>query len=146
MLKRMRIHIFFRVFELLKGQPLGRFAGVLACIAYLTVSGYSQAYPCLPSNITEDIVVRVVQRPVVKKISVRQTLKDLKVKCSRGRLIDGKKREIKFYSVVGCWGNPPEDYLEIQRRQRRELAELKSKFTVVELSCDVSGEPLYRIP
>lgn len=147
MLKQMLPSILFRVQKLLKpgSSDLLKLAAILLSIGFVSVSGYSQSYPCLPPDVTEDVVVRVVRYPVVKKFTVNQTLKDLKAKCSKGRLIDGKKKEIKFYNLVGCWGNPPEDYLEIQQRQRNELAELKRRYTVVEITCN-TGDPLRRIP
>jgi hypothetical protein len=42
--------------------------------------------------------------------------------------------------VAGCWGNPPENYQEILDEQARKLAQLKKKYTVIEMSCNPSGE------
>jgi len=38
--------------------------------------------------------------------------------------------------LIGCWGNPPEDYMEQLERQRLEIKRLKEKYTVVEISCE----------
>lgn len=110
--------------------------------ATLRVSAEPQPYSCLPTSIKAEDVVRVVELPsssgdvVIKKITVADSLKSMKAKCSKGKLVDSRKKEIKFFRIEGCWGNPPEDYLEIQARQRRELADLKKKYTVIEISCN----------
>lgn len=110
--------------------------------ATLRVSAEPQPYSCLPTSIKAGDVVRVVELPsssgdvVIKKITVADSLKSMKAKCSKGKLVDSRKKEIKFFRIEGCWGNPPEDYLEIQARQRRELADLKKKYTVIEISCN----------
>ncbi len=92
----------------------------------------AQNYPCLSKDIKETTLVS-------KDKTVRQMLKSLKAKCSKGKLVDAKKREIRFYNLQGCWGNPPADYLEIMENQRTEIAELKKKYTVIEMSCNPSG-------
>lgn len=116
-------------------------------ILAMAVSARSQTYKCLPDEVKTTDIVRVVALPSrsnegnVKKISVRETLKQLRAKCVKGKLVDAKRKEIKFFRIEGCWGNPPEDYLEIQARQREALAELKKKYTVVEMSCNTGGRP-----
>lgn len=72
-----------------------------------------------------------------KRITVKEKLTALKARCRRGKLVDAKRREIKFFKRE-CWGNPPADYLEIQQQQRAELARLKKKYTVVEIACVTS--------
>ena len=105
---------------------------VLFVIMLLSGAVFAQNYSCLPKEVKETTLVS-------KDKTVRQTLKLLKAKCSKGKLVDGKKREIRFYNLQGCWGNPPEDYLEIMDNQRKEIAELKKKYTVIEISCNPSG-------
>ncbi len=126
-----------------------KFFGILICIALFGATGLAQKFPCLPSGITESTVVRVDRRsaPVGggKKITVRQTLKTLKAKCEGGQLIDRTRKLIKFFRFQGCWGNPPMDYLEIRQRQAKELADLKKKYTVIEMSCDIGDTPAYLI-
>ena len=108
----------------------------------ISVSAASQPYSCLPTGVKTGDIVRVVELSSrsgdvrMKTVSVAESLKSIKAKCSKGKLVDSKKKEIKFYRIEGCWGNPPEDYLEIQARQRRELAELKRKNNVIEISCN----------
>ena len=53
----------------------------------------------------------------------------------KGRLVDSKGREIRFFHL-SCWGNPPENYQEIRRRETAELARLKKRYTVIEFGCN----------
>jgi hypothetical protein len=53
--------------------------------------------------------------------------------------VDARGRQIQFYRLTGCWGNPPENYQEILDNQQRELAQLRKRFRVVEISCNPSG-------
>lgn len=105
-------------------------------------------YDCLPAEINLDTVVSVIRqttdlRGKVKRETVKQRLVKLNAGCKAGKLIDGKNREIRFYQLQGCWGNPPPEYQEILSRQQTELRELKNKFTVIEITCNSSGEMPY---
>jgi hypothetical protein len=123
---------------------LGFSTFLVAIFATLTinVSAGPQTDTCLPIGVQAADIVRVVELPsrssavTMKTITVADSLKSIKAKCSKGNLVDRRKKEIKFFRVEGCWGNPPEDYLEIQARQRRELADLKKKYTVIEMLCN----------
>jgi hypothetical protein len=109
---------------------------ILLIILFCSVGVFAQNYsPCLPKDVKIDELVSV-------KVSVKKSLQKLKAKCSKGKLVDSKKREIRFYRLTGCWGNPPADYLEVMDNQRKELAELKKKYTVIEISCNTSGYPI----
>ena len=131
------------------GSSMGFSILLVAIFSAMTISvlAGSQPYSCLPNSVKADEVVRVVELPsrsgdvVIKKITVSDSLKSMKAKCTKGKLVDSKKKEIKFFRIEGCWGNPPEDYLEIQARQRRELADLKRKYTVIEMSCNTGVTP-----
>ena len=120
---------------------------VLVCVGFFCSVGLAQTYPCLPSNVKEDSVVSTAQRAsptgqlIIDKTTVSQSLKKLSAKCVHGKLVDGKRRPIVFYYLQGCWGNPPADYLEIMNRQREELSRLKSKNTVIQMTCNSSGLP-----
>jgi hypothetical protein len=107
-----------------------------------------QQYNCLPENIKPDTVVSAtIKTPgsieKVKTENVKQRLDKLDARCKAGNLVDGKNREIRLYQLQDCWGNPPADYLEIIDKQRKELEELKKKYTVVEITCNPSGEMPY---
>jgi len=121
-------------------------------IAFFAAVSMAQKYPCLQSDVREDSVVSSVTRTSSKgvngnrQVTVAQILKKLKARCSRGKLIDGKGKQIYFFRLQGCWGNPPADYLEILDNQRKEIGKLKKKYTVVEMKCDTAGVPLKLIP
>lgn len=105
---------------------------------------------CLPQDIKPQDVVSTRmasypgngQPPVVQKLTVGDQLTGLKARCDGGHLVDGNGREIYFYRLAGCWGNPPLNYLEIMRKQSEELEKLKSRYTVIEMTCNPSGIPL----
>jgi hypothetical protein len=107
----------------------------------------AQTYKCLPSDVKEDDVAsfRTVTSKTGEarreKVMVKQTLKKIRAGCLRGKLVDGKGREIRFYFLQGCWGNPPEDYLEILDRQKKEIERLKKRYTVIEMTCNPGGTP-----
>jgi hypothetical protein len=54
-------------------------------------------------------------------------------------LFDAHGREIYFYRLSGCWGNPPADYQEILARQREELSKLRKRYHVIEMTCSSAG-------
>lgn len=99
---------------------------------------------CLPKEIQpEDVVSYQLAKPGTQKgkaITVADTLVTLKAHCKRGKLVDRSGRQIYFFHLQGCWGNPPADYQEILQAQDRELKKLKQRFTVVEMTCNPSGE------
>ena len=95
---------------------------------------------CLPADVKLEEVVSAPQLKSTtvtasKRVTIGETLSRLKAHCKKGKLIAGSGREIRFYRLVGCWGNPPDDYQEQLARQTRELQRLKKKYTVVEIPC-----------
>ena len=105
--------------------------------------GQTGLQACLPDGVklTDVISVERGQKgQAVRKLTVKQRLSQLKARCRNGKLVDAGGREIYFYRLVGCWGNPPMDYEEILERQRNEIAALKKRYTVIEMSCNTSGE------
>jgi hypothetical protein len=103
------------------------------------------ALNCLPSDIRLADVVetqrlkRGTEPGAVKRITVKDKLAALKARCEGGGLVDADGREIRFYRLQGCWGNPPANYREILARQQKELEDLKKRFTVIEMTCNPSG-------
>lgn len=100
---------------------------------------------CLPEGIKLEEIVTAPQlksatKAANKKVTVKDILSQLKAHCDKGKLVDGAGREIHFFRLIGCWGNPPEDYQEQIARQNEELQRLKKKYTVVEISC-AQGDP-----
>ena len=105
---------------------------------------------CLPADIKlNDVVVATSsgyakgQAVEVHRVTVEQTLTELKATCnSDNKLVDGKGRQIVFYHLTGCWGNPPQGYQDILRKQQEEINKLKEQYTVIEMTCNPSGVPV----
>jgi hypothetical protein len=120
----------------------------LLCVVIL-IAGASQTVPgkprwqeCLPADVSADEVIGVEQtdkNQTKKEITVKSKLSQLGARCRGKRLVDARGRQIQFYRLTGCWGNPPENYQEIMDNQQRELAQLRKRFRVVEISCNPSG-------
>ncbi|MGH9947399.1 MAG: hypothetical protein ACRD6X_09380 [Pyrinomonadaceae bacterium] len=122
------------------------FAVLSFCLIFAMSSAFSQTskptaesdsqkeYPCLESGIGLDDIVSFATDDS-PKITVKDKLAAMKARCLKGKLVDKKCREIRFVKEE-CWGNPPADYLEIQERRRKEVAELKKKYTVIEMPCN----------
>ena len=70
-----------------------------------------------------------------QSVTVEKKLTEIKARCRRGKLVDAKGREIRFFHP-SCWGNPPPDYLEIRQREDKEFAELKKRYTVIVFGCN----------
>jgi hypothetical protein len=116
----------------------------------VTAAGKSQGHPCLPSGIKATDVVTAEQvgggpkGPVIRKVTVRQELRRLRARCRRGRLVDGAGQEIRFYRLTiapGCFGVRPPDYERMLAEQEEELAALKKRYRVVEMTCNPEGIP-----
>ena len=120
---------------------------ITACLLFLStpINGNGGCCQCLPKGIQSTTVVGF-QAPTLSKqksghaVRVAETLAGLKARCKRGKLVDATGRPIYFFQMAGCWGNPPENYQEILDAQERKLAQLKKKYTVVEMTCNASGE------
>jgi len=99
-----------------------------------TPSSRSQEYSCLPKDVHagETVSYGFKGRPAV---TVQDKLTEMKARCRKGRLVDSKDREIRFFHL-SCWGNPPENYQEIRQRETAELAKLKKRYTVIEFGCN----------
>jgi hypothetical protein len=70
-----------------------------------------------------------------QKMTVEKKLIELGASC-KGKLVDKSSKEIRFVHLIGCWGNPPEDYQDQLDKQQAELSKLKEKFTVIAISCE----------
>ena len=98
---------------------------------------------CLPADAKLNDVVEVSIAGHANgqhKVTVESKLNELKATCnSDNKLIDGSGRQVVFYRLIGCWGNPPADYRELLEKQREEINKLKQQFTVIEMTCNPSG-------
>lgn len=120
---------------------------VLALTVFAGITSAQKYSKCLPSDIKEDTVVgwdnpSNSERPATP-ITVRQSLAKLKARCVCDKLVDAKGKEIRFFQLKGCWGQPPPNYLEIMEKQRVDLYALKKKYVVIEMTCNQSGIPRY---
>ena len=98
---------------------------------------------CLPPGIELSSVVSAqATGGKVSKVTVQQTLDQLGAACQNGLLVDSSGKEIYFYPLKGCWGNPPDNYQDILQKQRDELEKLKTQYNVIELTCNPSGLPI----
>jgi hypothetical protein len=116
------------------------FATLLLGLASFPDGKTDRFAPCVPIETTLEEVVSTTKSKagtgaVTRNVTVKETLKQLKARCRKGKLVDGAGREIRFYRLIGCWGNPPDDYQEQLARQNEELQRLKKKYTVVEIPC-----------
>jgi hypothetical protein len=105
---------------------------------------------CLPAGIeSNEVVSAQVARPGkgggVVTVTVAQKLRELKAHCRKGKLVDSKGKEIRFYRLIGCWGNPPEDYQGQLDRQAKELATLRKRYRVIEMTCNPSGQMISQL-
>ena len=111
----------------------------------MTNNGPSQSplAKCLPPDVKLNDVVEasiVGHANGQHKVTVEGKLNELKATCDRdNKLIDASGRQIVFYHLTGCWGNPPADYRELLEKQREEINKLKQHFTVIEMTCNPSG-------
>jgi len=102
---------------------------------------------CLPDGIqaTSIVSTQAAKSGKVVTVTVAQKLKSLGARCRKGKLVDARGTEIRFYQLVGCWGNPPDDYQEQLEHQTKELARLRKRYRVIEMTCDSSGEDRFRV-
>ena len=91
-------------------------------------------FDCLPRDVRSDEVLSYTKTSK-GNVTVEKRLIQMKAQCRQGKLIDAKRREIRFFRP-SCWGNPPADYLEIQQRENAELQKLKAKYTVIVFGCN----------
>ena len=94
----------------------------------------SKRLACLPKDVRADEIVSYGSRGK-SDTTVETTLVQMKARCRNGKLVDRKYREIRFFRP-SCWGNPPEDYLEIRQREDEELAKLRRHYTVIVFGCN----------
>ena len=121
---------------------------LLIIVSCLLLSAAHSAKPscctCLPKGIqSADVVAAAGFKPSMTKgkqvITVAEKLASLKAHCKKGKLVDGAGKEIRFFHLTGCWGNPPDNYQEILENQNKELTRLRKRYTVIEMTCNPSG-------
>lgn len=106
-------------------------------------NGKKPKYDVLPPNITleTEVLKEVKDRKgkivATERTTVEKRLNELKARYKKGKLVDGKSREIRFFEPL-CRGVSAgfEEDQKAQKEKDAELAELKKKFTVVVLFCN----------
>jgi hypothetical protein len=94
---------------------------------------HRRRFDCLPKDVRLNEVVAYAGA-TDGNVTVEKTLVEIKAQCRKGKLIDRKRREIRFFRPA-CWGNPPQDYREIKRRENEELRNLQEHYTVIVFAC-----------
>ena len=97
-------------------------------------SSQKSRFDCLPKDVHLDDVV-TYRKTTKGNVTVEKTLIQMKAQCRNRKLVDAKRREIRFFRP-SCWGNPPADYQDIQQRENAELQKLKRTFAVIVFGCD----------
>ena len=105
-----------------------------AALSGQTKKAAKAAFACLPKDVKADEILTygVNGKP---NLTVQDTLKQMKARCRKGKLVARDNREIHFFRRA-CWGNPPMEADEIRAEEYRQLQELKKKYRVVSFSCD----------
>jgi hypothetical protein len=114
--------------------------------SFFPAAGPDPFHGCLPKEVALESIVsgensKSASGSIQKTETVRQTLARIKARCRRGKLVDGAGKQIYFYHLIGCWGNPPENYMELLERQDQEIQRLKKKYRVIQISCAQNGDP-----
>jgi hypothetical protein len=114
---------------------------ILLLLLTLWPDGKGEPYKaCMPEGIELNEVVSspadTRSESKGEKLTIRRALQQMKARCRRGKLVDGAGKEIYFFRLIGCWGNPPEDYEDQLKRQAEKLADLKKKYKVIEIACN----------
>jgi hypothetical protein len=97
-------------------------------------SHHSRRFTCLPKDVQPGEIVSYRPKGTLN-ITVENKLVEMKARCQNGKLVDAKRREIRFFHH-SCWGNPPPDYLDIREREDKEFAQLKKRYTVIVFGCN----------
>jgi hypothetical protein len=101
---------------------------------------------CLPADVDLARAVVVEQPKASKEKSERRTtvgtrLSQLRARCKNGKLLSSTGRQIRFVALLGCWGNPPENYQEMLAEQAKEIERLKKEYLVIQIPCGRNMDP-----
>ena len=97
-------------------------------------SKHRPEFDCLPKDVQlKDVVT--YGGTAKENVTVQKKLVEMKAKCRGDKLVNSKRREIRFFRV-SCWGNPPMNYREIQKRQNEQLEKLQRLYAVIVFSCN----------
>ena len=102
-----------------------------------SASGISVQLDCLPEGVKASDVAayREKSKGSDRYITIEDKLVELKAHCAKGKLVDGKEREIRFFKFA-CFGNPPADFEELRQKELQELEKLRKNYCVLVIECD----------
>jgi hypothetical protein len=107
---------------------------ILLLCAFCSSAKASDWVSCLPNDVKNDTVISGVNSPR-EIFTVGDALRRIGARCQEGKLVDKAGREVRFFHLIGCWGNPPVDYQEQLSHQASEIERLKARYTVFEIPC-----------
>lgn len=115
------------------------FAIIVLC-SFSSAETSDSNWPCLPKDVTPDTLVSGQELESAKgktqePVTVGEALRRIEAQCRDGKLFDKTGKEIYFFHLIGCWGNPPEDYQERLNLQTQEIQNLRKSYTVLEIPC-----------
>jgi hypothetical protein len=105
----------------------------------VTAVSASSLSACLPAGrkLTDVVSVSTGGANIV---TVQQTLISLGAYCTTDhKLVDRTGKAIVFYQLIGCWGNPPQNYQALLKKQADEIAQLQQQYTVIQMTCNPRG-------
>jgi hypothetical protein len=115
-------------------EPMKTLITILLLCSFFSATASDSILSCLPRDITQETLVSSGE-PARRAVTVREALGRIGALCEGGKLVDKSGREIHFVHLIGCWGNPPQDYQERLASQDREIKSLKARYTVLEIPC-----------
>jgi hypothetical protein len=95
-------------------------------------------------NLDEAVLVETTKSAgsmIAKTETVRDRLVKLQARCVQGKLTGARRKQIYIHRLIGCWGNPPEDYLEQLNRQAADIEQLKKKYILIQIPCGGNVDP-----
>ena len=118
---------------------LSALALVLTLLTAVSGSKSDRFSSCLPEGIklTSEIFEESDGSSNAKRKpkTLQAKLTDLRARCKNRKLVTRNGKEIRIVQLIGCWGNPPEDYREQMDRQQRDIKELSKKYVVIQIPC-----------
>jgi hypothetical protein len=92
-------------------------------------------FPCLPEGFQLEDTISASPKASMQPLTIKDKLLEFKAHCKRGKLVDGKGKEIRFFKFT-CFGNPPDNYQEIVQKESQALADLQKRYKVLIIPCD----------
>lgn len=120
---------------------------IVASFFYVSQDSSAESFSrCIPTDVKLDSAVVLQQSNNIKagaetKTTVKTRLSQLRARCKNHKLLSSTGKEIRFVTLIGCWGNPPENYQELFTEQAKEIERLKKKYIVIQIPCGGNVDP-----